>query len=270
MQMATRPLITLLSDFGDRDVYVGTLKGVISGICPAAHLIDLTHHIPPQDRYAARFNLLTACPHFPAATVHLAVVDPGVGTGRRAVAVATAVGHLVGPDNGIFSGLLAHYPATAAVCLDNPAYWRRPQPSATFHGRDLFAPAAAHLAAGVALEQLGTALSPAKLVTLSLPPLEVGANSITGTIQYIDHFGNAVTTVPADRLPVAALQASPNRVRITVQNRQVPLAPTYGAVPPGAPLALVASHGWLEVALRDGNAQAQLGLTVGQRVTVVW
>jgi len=267
--MATRPVITLLSDFGDRDAYVGVMKGVIANICPTAHLIDLTHHIPPQDRYAARFNLLTACPHFPASAVHLAVVDPGVGTARRAVAMATAVGYLVGPDNGIFSGLLGRYPATAAVCLDNPAYWGGSQPSATFHGRDLFAPAAAHLAAGIALERLGTALDPATLVTLPVAPLTVGPSHITGTIQYIDHFGNAATTIPAERLPAMAPPDGPT-LRVTVQHRAIPLVSAYGAVPPGAPLALVASHGWLEVALRDGSAQAELGLAVGQGVTVTW
>ncbi len=139
------PFISLLTDFGLQDPYVGIMKGVIHTLSPQAQLIDLSHGIPPQDVAAARFALMTAYPYLPSGTIHLAVVDPGVGSSRRAVAIQTETGFLVGPDNGLFSGVLAQTPALAAVELNRPRYWRTPSPSRTFHGRDIFAPTAAHL-----------------------------------------------------------------------------------------------------------------------------
>ena len=147
-------MITLLTDFSHRDNYVGVMKGVIAGISPQSQLIDITHAIKPQDILAARFNLLTSYGYFPAGTIHIAVVDPGVGTQRSAIAaqIATSMGvhTVIAPDNGIITGL----PVTAAVALTNPDYWRTPHVSHTFHGRDIFAPAAAHLARGIPFEQL--------------------------------------------------------------------------------------------------------------------
>ncbi|MHC5725640.1 MAG: SAM-dependent chlorinase/fluorinase, partial [Nostoc sp.] len=147
-QIDQQPLVTLLSDFGDRDVYVGIMKGIIAQINRRLTVVDLTHQIPPQDIAAARFCLMNAYPYFPVGTVHVAVVDPGVGSKRRAIAVEFAQGFLVGPDNGIFSGVLSQSPAIAAVELTNLNYRRTPQPSKTFHGRDIFAPIAANLASG--------------------------------------------------------------------------------------------------------------------------
>lgn len=257
------PLITLLTDFGHQDVYVGVLKGVIAAICPTAQVIDLTHSIPPQDRYAARFNLLNALPHFPSGTIHLAVVDPGVGTTRRGVALQTQDSLLVGPDNGIFSGWLNLEPPLAAVQLTNPAYWRTLNPNPTFHGRDIFAPVAAYLARGLPLDQLGDAIPLQSLTQLDLPPLQYDQHQIIGTIQYIDHFGNGITTIPATVVADQSWQ-------VELAERPLPTAATYGDLPIGSPLALLGSHGWVEVAVHQGSARQQLELQVGDEIVVRW
>lgn len=255
-------MITLLTDFGHQDAYVGVMKGVIASRCPTTPMVDLAHAIPPQDLWAARFQLLSVFPYFPPHTVHLVVVDPGVGTDRRAVAVRLAGGCYVGPDNGILSGLLDVAPVLEAVELTNPTYWRQPLPSATFHGRDIFASVAAHVANGVALSALGTPIPADSLVRLSLPPLQPTDLGLTGYLQYIDHFGNAVTTIPAE-----CLGAGP--WYLVWQQTPLPQAIAYNDVAPGSPLALVGSHGFLEIAVNQGSAQAQLGLAVGDPVILV-
>ena len=162
--MALGKIITLLTDFGDRDIYVGVMKGAIAKINPQLKIIDLTHQIPPQNLLAARFALSNAYPYFPSGTVHIAVVDPGVGSSRRGVAVELKGGYVVCPDNGLCSGILDG--AIAAVELNNSQYWRVSDPSYTFHGRDIFAPVGAHLANGVSLEELGREIDLASLVKL--------------------------------------------------------------------------------------------------------
>jgi S-adenosylmethionine hydrolase len=153
--MSENKLITLLSDFGLSDVYVGVMKGVIAQINPALTVVDLTHQIPPQNIAAGRFSLMNAYPYFPGGTVHIAVVDPGVGSRRRGVAIQLDAGFLVGPDNGLFSGVLSENPVVAAVELTNPQYWRTLSPSTTFHGRDIFAAVGAHLASGISDRTVG-------------------------------------------------------------------------------------------------------------------
>ncbi|MEM9771449.1 MAG: SAM-dependent chlorinase/fluorinase, partial [Cyanobacteria bacterium P01_D01_bin.73] len=152
-------LVAIISDFGLIDNYAGVMKGVMLDIASPLEIVDITHQVPPQNVLVARFALATAVAYFPAGTVFLSVVDPGVGTGRRAIAARTKSHYFVGPDNGIFSAVFERDPAIAAVELNNSNYWRDAQPSSTFHGRDIFAPAAAHLANGVALKQLGEAIA---------------------------------------------------------------------------------------------------------------
>lgn len=261
-------VITLLSDFGDQDGYVGMMKGTIAQIAPACPVIDLTHQIPPQNIPQARFVLMSAFPYFPVGTIHVAVVDPGVGSDRRGIAIAIGesatapIGVLVGPDNGIFSGILEQHPAIAAVELTQSRYWRTPAVSATFHGRDIFAPVAAHLANGVPLEQLGTAIAPEALVRLPLPPLVQSANSLIGSIQTVDHFGNLITTIPATML-------TNQRWIVELGNQTVPPVITYSDRAAGSPVALIGSHGWLEIAIVNGNAQTYFNLHPGDRVTVL-
>ncbi|WP_072620717.1 SAM hydrolase/SAM-dependent halogenase family protein [Spirulina major] len=256
-------MLTLLTDFGVQDGYVGILKGAIASIAPRCTIVDLTHQIPPQNIAAARFCLLNAYRYFPAGTVHVAVVDPGVGSDRHAVAIQIQEGWLVGPDNGLFSGVLQTSPPLAAVTLNNPHYWRTPHPSTTFHGRDIFAPVGAHLSLGVPLTELGDSLNPKHLVSLPLPAVTEDPTGLHGTIQHIDHFGNLITTIPGERLRDRAWG-------IKVSDRTLPAAHSYSDRPWGSAIALIGSHGWVEIAINGGNAQAQLEGQIGAACTLIW
>lgn len=259
-------IITLLSDFGLRDSYVGAMKGAIAQINPGIPIIDITHQIPPQNIGSGRFTLMTAIPYFPPGTVHVAVVDPGVGGKRRAVAIAIStqfgepMGFLVGPDNGIFSGVLDQFPAYAAVELTNTQFWRVAEPSDTFHGRDIFAPVGAHLASGILLADLGTAIAPESLVQFSLPSYFQIEDTIHGCIQAIDHFGNLITNIPAATLS--------QPWSVILGTTLILSALTYGDRPVGELTSLIGSHGWLEVAVNSGSAQTLLNLKIGDPVQV--
>lgn len=262
-QIDRQPLVTLLSDFGDRDVYVGIIKGVIAQINPRLRVVDLTHQIPPQDIAAARFSLMNAYAHFPVGTVHLAVVDPGVGSKRRAIAVEFAQGFLVGPDNGIFSGVLSQSPAIAAVELTNLNYWRTPQPSKTFHGRDIFAPVAANLASGVPFKHLGQEIELVSLVNLDIGNCKQTTTSVVGCIQYIDHFGNLVSNIPASYVQGKSWY-------VQVAGLSVPGCETYSEVKVGEIIALVGSHGWVEIAINYGDAHSQLQINLQDVLEVLF
>jgi len=260
-------ILTLLTDFGTQDAYVGVMKGTIAQVDPALTMIDLTHQISPQNIAQARFVLLSAVPDFPPGTVHIAVVDPGVGGDRRGVAIAIGaslaepIGFLVGPDNGVFGGVIERYPVLAAVELNNPEYWRTAQPSPTFHGRDIFAPVGAHLAVGIPLHQVGRAIAPASLTRLSLPPLIHTSNGIVGSIQAVDRFGNLVTTIPTSA--VADVSWS-----VELDYGSLPGVKTYSDRSPGEPLALIGSHGWVEIAIVNGNAHHTFNLNPGDAVKI--
>jgi S-adenosylmethionine hydrolase len=274
-------ILTLSTDFGTEDEYVGVMKGVILSIAPEVRLVDLSHQIPPQDVRRAAFLLMNAVPYFPPDTVHLAVVDPGVGTERRPLAVRTPAGTFVGPDNGLFSWVLARVPEWGAVEIREPAY-RLPLVSSTFHGRDIFAPAAAYLAAGVPLERLGPRLTDP--VRLPPPRLEVSDFAVKGEVLYADRFGNLVTSIgrfrwDGDRLVLApAFRPASGEVTVGVAAARVVLAGvelqgvrrTYGEVAVGEPLALVGSSGFLEIAVRQGSAAAALGALPGTLVTLIF
>ena len=268
--MPENRIITLLSDFGLSDVYVGVMKGVIAQINPALTVVDLTHQIPPQNIAAARFSLMNAYPYFPTGTVHVAVVDPGVGSHRRGIALQLDSGFLVGPDNGLFSGVLNQNPVVEAVELTNPKYWRTLTPSTTFHGRDIFASAGAHLASGVPLEQLGEVIDPETLVQLAIPERTPTATGVAGCIQYVDHFGNLITNIPAADVQgktwSVAVGDSPTE---TLRDRIIPGSQTYSDRPLGEVVALVGSHGWVEIAVNGGSAQSELQMDWGTVVEVV-
>lgn len=256
-------VITLLTDFGLQDVYVGVMKGAIATINPSLRVIDLTHQILPQNILAGRFCLMNAYSYFPQGTVHLAIVDPGVGSQRQGIAIQFKEGYLVGPDNGLFSGILEFSPALAAVHLTHSQYWRTSDPSSTFHGRDIFAPVAAHLASGVPLQDLGESINPAHLVRLSPPSFEKTPTTITGYIQYIDRFGNLITNIPSAAIALSNWQ-------LIIKDVVIPSKKTYSDVSPGEALALLGSHGWLEIAVRDGNAQTQLHLDWGEPIQLLY
>ena len=256
-----KKILTLLTDFGLEDVYVGVMKGAIATINPDIYVVDLTHEIPAQNIAAARFCLLNAYAYFPENTVHVAVVDPGVGSHRRGVAIQYDRGYLVGADNGLFSGVLAKSPAIAAVELTNSDYWRVPNPSNTFHGRDIFAPVGAHLANGIPLQKLGKAIAPDSLIQLSLPKLEINATEITGCIQYIDRFGNLITNIPADAIEGKSWT-------VIVKKQKISCGKTYSDVEIGETIALVGSHNWIEIAVRNGNAKEKLQTDWREKVII--
>lgn len=255
------PLITLLSDFGIRDEYVAVMKGAIAQINPMLRTIDITHQIPPQNIAAARFCLMNAYPYFPAGTVHVAVVDPGVGGKRRAVAVELAQGFLVAPDNGLLSGVLSKNSVICAVELTNPEYWLTFEASTTFHGRDIFAPVGAHLANGVSLQKLGREINPESLIKLDLPECCQKDDSVIGCIQYIDHFGNLVTNIPQSYV-------EGTNWTVEIRGRKIKARKTYSEVKVGELIVLVGSHGWVEIAVNSGNASLKLDVDNGSQVRI--
>lgn len=282
--MKQTPLITLTTDFGTADGYVGTMKGVILGIAPDARLVDLSHEIAPQNVREAAFVLLASYSFFPAHTVHLVVVDPGVGSARRPIVLRTPSGTFVGPDNGVFSYVMDREPVGALVALADPHY-RLPRVSHTFHGRDVFAPAAAHLAAGVPIADLGPPVSDP--VSLPLPRLEVAVEGIVGQVLHVDHFGNVVTSIgelmwAGNGLVFAPVFGAAKDKKQDAERRIVAAGATvmvagqqivgvqraYADIEPGEMLALVGSSGYLEIAVREGSAALKLGVHPGDEVVL--
>jgi S-adenosylmethionine hydrolase len=255
------PLLTLTTDFGVRDPYVAAIKGVIFERCPGVTVVDLTHDIAPQSVLEGALFLAGAVPYFPKGTVHCAVVDPGVGTNRLAMAVS-AGGHVfVCPDNGLLTIFLSSHTLDEAYTIDNPAYMRDAV-SPTFHGRDIFAPAAAALARDVPLNALGRPVK--ELVQLDIPKATVTSDGcLVGEVIHIDRFGNCITNIHRSRL------ATKTATEVGVREHRFPgIAHTYRDVPPGAALALFGSSDHLEVAVNQSNAAKELGITPGDDVRV--
>ena len=255
-------IVALLTDFGTSDPYVGAMKGVILGICRSAQIVDVCHDVPAQDVLAGALVLQAAYGYFPRGTVFVAVVDPGVGSSRRAVA-AEADGRLfVCPDNGLLSGIAQRTPIARAVELTNSDYFL-PHVSQTFHGRDVFAPVAAHLAAGTPLGAFGMPVE--DLVTIPISEAVQTPDGWEAHVLYIDRFGNAIT----DLAEKAVEGVEPNRVRFQVGGRTIEgLSASYSDVPEGEPLALVGSWGYVEVGIRNGSAAEELGLGRGDSAMV--
>ena len=248
--------IALLTDFGHVDPYVGVMKAVMHGISPASSFIDLTHEVPPQDVRVAGLLLDGAIPYLPQGTVALVVVDPGVGTARRPLAVAAGGLYFVGPDNGVLSLALSRFEAVRVVELTSQAH-RLARPSHTFHGRDIFSPAAAHLAAGTPLEDLGPPID--DWLILDWPRAERIAGGWRGEVLHVDHFGNAITNIDGAVAPAGACVE-------VAGNARVPVCRAYGDVESGDSVALVGSTGRLEVSVNGGSAAAAFGLVVGSGV----
>lgn len=255
------PVITLLSDFGLSDGYVASMKGAILRICPSARLVDVTHLVPPQDIRAGAFLLANVYPEFPEGTIHLAVVDPGVGTGRKPIAVVTPRAVLVGPDNGLFSLVLEKETSVEARILENPAY-RHLKVSNTFHGRDIFAPAAAHLASGAPFEGFGPVCTP------HIAPWSRAARAgdeLRGEIIHIDRFGNAISNIGEKMMREFAVEGG---TAAGIRGQSLPLVSAYGDLDPGAVMALIGSSGYLEVAVNQGSAAKKLGIATGEPIRV--
>lgn len=255
-------IITLTTDFGLADGYVGTMKGVILGIDPAAAIVDISHDIAPQDVQEAAYVLSAAYPYFPQGAIHLVVVDPGVGSERRAIALRTPQAAFVAPDNGVLSYVVAGEKVEEIVHLTNSRYHLSPV-SSTFHGRDIFAPAAAYLARGVPLVELGQPLT--EIVTFPLPrPQFRPDGTIAGQVIHVDRFGNLITSITSKDLADHS-QLRENVVKIKEQSIQG-IVNTYAEVTPGELLALIGSEGHLEISVSGGSASQTLKATVGDEV----
>jgi S-adenosylmethionine hydrolase len=269
-------VITITTDFGTEDAYVPAMKGTMLSICPQARLVDVTHDISPQDVMEAAFVLRSACPYFPEGAVHLVVVDPGVGTDRRAVALRAEGQWFVGPDNGVFPLVLDQEPPDAMVELDDPTFWRSASPSTTFHGRDIFAPAAAHLADGRSVEEIGTPIDTLEPLRWARP--STAPQTVQGWVVHVDHFGNCITNIRRSTLADAAelddseppLDAFPPLKCYAGSTVLRELHPTYGAVPEDDPLLLFGSTGYLEIAANGGNAAELLDIRKGDSIKLVF
>lgn len=252
------PIITLLTDYGTTDEYSAVLKGVIYGINPSVTIVDLTHGIAPQDVAQAARTLAAAFAYFPTGTIHVAIVDPGVG-GRRAIIAADQGGQIIlAPDNGLISSVWDRYPPASVVRVENQKLFL-PSPSHTFHGRDVFAPVAAHLSLGIALSELGRSLDPAQALRLPWQPIRhLPGPMIEGVIEAVDHFGNLITNI--DERHLETLRANNDaKMVVEVGNRRiVGLSDAYWQSYRGDLLALVNSRGRLEIAVSNGSAAQEL------------
>ncbi len=258
------PLITLTTDFGSGSHYVAAAKGVILALNPDARIVDLSHDIPPQDLRQAAFFLASTLPYFPPESLHVVVVDPGVGSERAILYVELANLRLLVPDNGCWTWLAEEERRRPRVIrLTEKSFWRS-RVSPTFHGRDIFAPVAANLSLGLHPRELGPAVS--EWVRLDRPAPRHEASGITGEVLYVDHFGNLITNIPGEAL---TLDDRPKRVRIA--GVEVPrIVRTYSDAEPGTLIALVSSSEWLEVAVNQGDAARQLDARIGTPVTMEW
>lgn len=256
-------IITLTTDFGLQDAYVGIMKGVILGISPQVQLVDLSHQIPPQDVVAGAFVLHNAYRFFPARTVHVVVVDPGVGSSRRPIVVDTSHGQFVGPDNGIFSLIYEKEFVNQIVEIQNPQLIM-PKVSKTFHGRDIFAPVAAHLWQETPLDTFGPSVSDP--VALDFWKIKTSETMIQGQIAYIDQFGNGIITLSREQI-----EEKGKEFRIEVAGRVFKqVYQIYEDAKKGEALLLYGSHDKLEISVNGGNAEKILGIRKGDEVRVIY
>lgn len=265
----SRSLLAIITDFGYRDHYVGAMKGVIASIAPNTPVIDITHGIPAQSIVAGAIALRESWRYFPPRTIFLVVVDPGVGTTRAPIAIETRAGaRLVGPDNGVLWLAATEARIKRIVKLTSTRH-RLTNVSATFHGRDIFAPAAAHLSRGTPLASLGPPLR--AIERLELPQPVQSSRELRGEVIYVDGFGNLVTNLDRDRVDHfrACFRDGSLSVKIKRGTAPIRIVDTYAAVPKGAPLATFGSFGLLEIARREGNAATHFGAGPGSSVSVV-
>ncbi len=259
--MAKPSLITLITDFGYSDPFAGVMKGVILNICPEVRIVDITHHIAPQNIDEAAFKLKSSYAYFPKSTIHVVVVDPGVGTDRAVLGVQTDKYTFLAPDNGILKYIFHTHPDCKVYGITNPDYFL-PNVSRTFHGRDVFAPAAAHLARGVTLSEMGEMTR--EYVRGKIASCEVEGNRIEGQIVAFDRFGNGITNIEEEKIDKT------KKIRIEIKSVKLDrLSQSYQAVSDGEPLAIIGSSGTIEIAVNRQSAKEKLNLQPGDSVTVV-
>jgi hypothetical protein len=258
-----RPIITLLTDFGTSDHYVAAMKGVILGICPEAELIDITHDIAPYAIAEGAYTLAQAWRCFPRGTTHLAVVDPGVGTERRAI-LAEADGHrFVAPDNGLLSFILNAVPGARVRELSRARFFRD-SVSSTFHGRDLFAPVSAHVARGIDPKRFGSVIKDTEVKTF-IGVLQKGSGSYLGSVLSIDRFGNVITNLEANKF--CGIAVEPFKIRVGSKTVST-FHPTFGEAGPGEIFALFGSSGFIELSINQSDAAKRLGVKAGSPITL--
>ncbi|MCW4010917.1 MAG: SAM-dependent chlorinase/fluorinase [Candidatus Bathyarchaeota archaeon] len=257
-------IITLTTDFGLKDPYIAEMKAAILSICPNANIVDITHQVDKFKVPTGAFILASAAPFFPKDTIHVAVVDPGVGTQRRPIILETPRGFFVGPDNGLLV-LAAKAQGIKQARVIAHRRFMLPHVSATFHGRDVFAPAAAHLANGAALEEFGPEIT--DFAQPSFVQIKRTSEKLLGEVLHVDDFGNIITNIRAADLP--DFKGAP--IQVTLKSHTLPqtvLSRTYGNAEPEAHVVLIGSHGYLEVALNQGSAAAKFGVKAGDAVAV--
>ncbi len=254
-------MITLTTDFGFKDTYVAEMKGVILTLNPNATIIDVTHEVPKFNVREAAFILASAAPYFPKGTVHLAVVDPGVGTQRRAIIMETQRGFFVGPDNGSLLLAAKKQGIKHIHQIANPKYML-PQVSNTFHGRDIFAPAAANLDLGVKPAEFGPEITDA--IAPDCATVKKTNGAVVGEVLHVDGFGNIITNIPQRELA----RAKAVDVNLPTASLKLTLSKTYAAAQPKEAIAIVGSHGFLEIALNQGNAAEKFRIKAGDGVEV--
>jgi S-adenosylmethionine hydrolase len=262
----TVPLITLLSDFGLKDPYVAEMKATILTICPNARIIDISHMIEEFNVKTGAFVLASAAPYFPEGTIHVAVIDPGVGTERRALLVQTVRAFYIGPDNGVLMLAAKKSQIKRVFTPANPEFML-PRVSSTFHGRDVFAPAAAYLASGVNPEKFGPEIKDYVVPSFAHPKLR--AKDLVGEVLHIDNFGNVVTNVSIEDLKKICIKVRGQLVlRHKNESYYVNLLSAYGNAETGSLLVLIGSHGFLEIALNQGNASRKLRMKMGDTLII--
>lgn len=263
--MPRQMIATLLTDFGTRDPYAAAMKGVLLGVCPDARIIDISHDVEPHDIQGAAFVLAQAAPCFPPGTVHVVVVDPGVGTSREILAARLGGQYFVFPDNGVITFVQEVLPMEEIAIVRDRRFFRTDAPSATFHGRDILAPVAGHILRGLDIRRLGQRPQTYKL--LDLPAVREEPDELLGEVRYVDRFGNLVTNITAAM--IRRRWDAPERSRVRCGQRDIgPLRGAYAAGEAGEPLAVVNSMGLLEIAVREGRAAdvLQAGLRTAVRV----
>jgi len=261
------PVITLLTDFGTKDPYVAEMKAVIVSICPEAQIIDISHEIEKFNIRMGAFALASAAPYFPEKTIHVAVVDPGVGTKRRPIIVETQRCFYVGPDNGILM-LSAQKEGIKRVCqISNPLLMLS-KVSKTFHGRDIFAPVAAYLARGKAVSEFGSEIHDYVVPKFAKP--EIRGSGLLGEVMHIDDFGNIISNISIkDLRKIGAKENHFLNVKFKERILRLRFCSTYGDVSPKQPLALVGSHEFLEISVNQGNAANKFKVKVGDSVRLL-
>jgi S-adenosyl-L-methionine hydrolase (adenosine-forming) len=262
-------IITLTTDFGNNDEYAGIMKGVILSLNPSAVIVDITHHIDPQDLVQAAYTIYSCYRYFPQGTVHVIVVDPTVGSERKIIAFKIMEHTFLAPDNGILTLLINEGNIHSLARIDNTSYFLDPV-SRTFHGRDIFAPVGAHLSMGVPIKKLGTPVAQNNLICLSIPePYFSDNGELVGSIVSIDHFGNLITNINLNDLKKIDLADPGKKFCINVGLDKISsLSPNYSSVIPGHPLAIVGSRGYLEISVNGGNAANHFVVEKGDVVRI--